>query len=248
MITLLYHEISDKPHWLIDRFDITIHPKVFEMQMKVVRDYDVLLTFDDGYRSAVQIAGDILLKYKLNSIWNINSGFWDNEKVFWLSKLMWLCPNLSPESEKCTYSRGLEVFLSERFFDDYAIAQKAQLYASPSELKTLNAEIGNHTALHLNIRNISLVNFIREVSKCQEDVLYRMERLCRNFAFPFGEYPVHWDLACVEALTGFPFKRIFSVDSEEIHGVLPRHIVPVNLDSESGFKAYLEELCIKQGL
>ena len=47
-----------------------------------------LITFDDGYTSAAQKAVPILQKYDIESIWFLNSNFWNNDRVSWLSKLM----------------------------------------------------------------------------------------------------------------------------------------------------------------
>lgn len=237
MITLLYHEISDNPHWLIEPFDITISPKTFEYQMNIVKDYDVQITFDDGYKSAVNYAGDILAKYNLKSIWLVNSGFWDNEKVFWLAKFMMRFPSAPIEVVKRFHSRYLD-FVAEYTYE-YELAKDAQLYASPEELKALNAEIGNHTVSHPNMKNVSMSDYSGEIGECNKSIFQSFGIHTKYFAFPFGEYGVHWDLNIVQVAWGFPYKQVFSTNDKEIHGVSPRYIVP-NIDT--GFREYLKEI------
>ena len=53
----------------------------------------MLVTFDDGYKDVINYGADILSKYNLDGIWFINGGMIDNDKVFWLSQLMYLHDN-----------------------------------------------------------------------------------------------------------------------------------------------------------
>ena len=240
MTTLLYHEISDEPHDLIKPFGITIKPKVFEMHMKVVSEReDILVTFDDGYRSAVQYAGDVLLKYKLDSIWHVNSGLWYNNELFWLSRLHLLYPNASIEEMKLGSQVG--IFLS----NEREMAHEANLYATWHELRALNAEIGNHTRMHYNLLFTTHLGLEDDVKGCHQDIQLMVGREPVSFAFPFGEWLLHWTVETVVAVEAMGYKVLFSTDHKEIHGVLPRHIVPF-IDTESGFREYLEGICIKQ--
>lgn len=108
---ILYHEISDKESPLLNDYDINISPSLFERQMawmlevfNPIRPADFLngldtsremsqnffVTFDDGYRSALKNAEPILTEKNIGSCWFINPAFIENERVFWLSKIMWL--------------------------------------------------------------------------------------------------------------------------------------------------------------
>ena len=110
-ITLLYHQVADACDGLLKHYGITIKPDIFRVHVKAalnnyepigiselesslrdnvdVRDR-VLFTFDDGYSAAFKNAGEILTKYNIESIWFINSAYWENNSVFWLSKLMYI--------------------------------------------------------------------------------------------------------------------------------------------------------------
>ena len=110
-LVLLYHEVDEKASPLLNYYNINVHPKVFDQQIKMIKSFycpinfsefveayesgtdireRILITFDDGYKSAVQKAVPILQKYDIESIWFLNSSFWNNDRIFWLSKLMWI--------------------------------------------------------------------------------------------------------------------------------------------------------------
>lgn len=108
---LLYHEVDVRPQALLAHFRITHNPQVFEHHMRWLHESfapiggeelreglaqgldlsdRVLVTFDDGYRSAVLSGGDVLGRFGIPSLWFVNTGYWRNESLFWLSELMWL--------------------------------------------------------------------------------------------------------------------------------------------------------------
>ena len=113
-IILLYHQVSPEDTKFIENYNINVKPKLFDEHMKILKDeyapitFDewneaiknndnvsdrVLVTFDDGYKDVINYGADILSKYNLDGIWFINGGMIDNDKVFWLSQLMYLHDN-----------------------------------------------------------------------------------------------------------------------------------------------------------
>ena len=113
-IILLYHQVSPEDTKFIENYNINVNPKIFDKHMKILKDnfkpitFDewvnatknnedvsdrVLVTFDDGYKDVINYGADILSKYNLDGIWFINGGMIDNDKVFWLSQLMYLHDN-----------------------------------------------------------------------------------------------------------------------------------------------------------
>ncbi len=110
-LVLLYHEITDTESEFIKNYSINTKPKTFDQHMRVISRHfkpityseykdclkngenitdRILVTFDDGYSEAVKHGGEILNKYNLDGIWFINDQFIKNDKIFWLSKLMYL--------------------------------------------------------------------------------------------------------------------------------------------------------------
>jgi len=113
-IILLYHQVSPSKTTFIENYNINVKPTLFDEHMKILKDeyapitFDewneaiknndnvsdrVLVTFDDGYKDVINYGADILSKYNLDGIWFINGGMIDNDKVFWLSQLMYLHDN-----------------------------------------------------------------------------------------------------------------------------------------------------------
>ena len=298
---LLYHEISLQPHTLINRYLINLHPQVLDAHLTAIRrrfkpigldevldawDRDlsvrdrVLVTFDDGYRAAVRNAAPILADLALPSIWFVNSGLWGNDRVFWLSKLMWIqeqglldrfvalanrrwpglverCPaeNQINQWAKLAYSRTLDRFAAEysaeHGFDEREIAEAARLYASPQELQAVSkiAELGNHSASHPNVANVSLSELRRDAADCDAALRRDVGVQPRVFAFPFGEPAYHWAPSAVPALAPLGYQAIFSVENEQRlvssgiwRGSVPRHTVPLGLVTSSEVTAYLQQL------
>jgi peptidoglycan/xylan/chitin deacetylase (PgdA/CDA1 family) len=108
---LLYHEVDSRPQALLAHYTITHNPLVFERHMRWLHESfgpiggdelreglaqgldlseRVLVTFDDGYRAAALSAGDVLGRLRIPSLWFVNTGYWHNDRLFWLSELMWL--------------------------------------------------------------------------------------------------------------------------------------------------------------
>jgi peptidoglycan/xylan/chitin deacetylase (PgdA/CDA1 family) len=113
-IVLLYHQVSSKNTKFIENYNINVNPKLFDNHMKILKNNfstitfkewgeaiknnedvsnKILVTFDDAYSDAVNYGGEILNKYDLDGIWFVNGGMINNDKMFWLSKLMYLYDN-----------------------------------------------------------------------------------------------------------------------------------------------------------
>ena len=113
-IILLYHQVSTNKTTFIENYNINVEPNLFDKHMKILKEeyapitFDewndaiknnddvsnrVLVTFDDGYKDVINYGADILSKYDLDGMWFINGGMINNDKVFWLSQLMYLYDN-----------------------------------------------------------------------------------------------------------------------------------------------------------
>ena len=184
---LLYHEVTERPHSFVSRYDINLNPRVFATHMRALKAHyapisvseleserqagadvrdRVLVTFDDGYREAVQHAGDVLTDEGIGSVWFVNSRMYAGESVFWLSKLIWVVdeglfdelvrqanlrwPQLMAVKRsdedvlywaKDHYSRTFDEFLTE-FSHRYGFmegerAEEAAMFADAADLKLL---------------------------------------------------------------------------------------------------------------
>ena len=139
-IILLYHQVSPNNTKFIENYNINVEPNLFDKHMKILRDeynpitFDewneaiknnenvsnrVLVTFDDGYKDVVNYGAEILSKYDLDGMWFINGGMINNDRVFWLSKLMYLYDN-----------NHLDNFINEFNLDFSGLLSYIDLYKS----------------------------------------------------------------------------------------------------------------------
>ena len=131
-IILLYHQVSPNKTTFIENYNINVEPNLFDNHMKILKEeyapitFDewndaiknnddvsnrVLVTFDDGYKDVINYGAEILSKYDLDGMWFINGGMVNNDKVFWLSQLMYLYDNnyldkFLPPTIKSLFSNG----------------------------------------------------------------------------------------------------------------------------------------------
>jgi len=196
---VLYHHLADEDDHLTEGLGIRTAPALFEAHLRTLeRDYEIvdldmilsgrlprralLITFDDGYRSVVDIGGPILHRLGLPSVFFISSAFvtpgslpFDNllcliagtrgvaaleEAVTdrpatgrTVNQLIGLLADL-PFSEREP--------LADRLAEQFRIVRprvrtESGLFLDCSELRSLSSfgcEIGNHTRSHLFCRTI----------------------------------------------------------------------------------------------
>jgi hypothetical protein len=194
---VLYHHLADEPSELTDELAVSTSPALFEAHVRrLARDYDVvdldtvlsgrlpkralLITFDDGYRSVLEIAAPILARLGLPSVFFVSAAFL-NPGSLPLDNLLCLlarrigvdsvgrainCPAASLNDlfgvvAGLQYARrtALTGELAERFQIDCArLREESGLFLDRSELPRLadlGCEVGNHTRSHLFCRAIT---------------------------------------------------------------------------------------------
>ena len=160
-IILLYHQISPNDTKFIENYNINVKPKLFDEHMKILRDSfkpitfnewneaiknneditdRVLVTFDDGYKDAINIGGYILNKYDLDGMWFINGGMIKNDKVFWLSQLMYLYDNNHLDNFLNEFNLNFPNLLSHIDLDN-STAKDVDIWAKDNYSKTLSKSI-----------------------------------------------------------------------------------------------------------
>jgi peptidoglycan/xylan/chitin deacetylase (PgdA/CDA1 family) len=230
--TALYHHIAPPDSSLVNKLDVTTLPDVFESHVrKMARNYEfaslddvlegvlprraLLITFDDGYRSIVEVALPILRNLGIPSVFFI-TGACLNRKSLPLDNLLSHCcatvgvdriaaaldptarvartfPQLLGLIATMPYGRrlGLGDDLAERFEVDQArLRFESRMFLDPDDLAGLAAygcEVASHTRTHLFCRSI-----VDEEAADEELVAYarRLKSLTgrpvRAFSYPYG--------------------------------------------------------------
>ena len=196
---VLYHHLADESDDLTHDLRVATPPALFEAHLRrLARDYDVvdldqalsgrlprralLITFDDGYRSVVEVAGPILKRLGLPSVFFVSAAFVTPGSLPLDNLLCWLVRTIGVETveqavtgrpargrtlaallgviAELPYARRVRLAdeLAEAFGVDRArLRQESGLFLDYGELPRLAdfaCEVGNHTRSHLFCRAI----------------------------------------------------------------------------------------------
>ncbi|MFL5845088.1 MAG: polysaccharide deacetylase family protein [Solirubrobacteraceae bacterium] len=227
----LYHHIADEPGPSIDRLAVTTSPRRFEQQLDwLERRYDVvdldtvlaggplprrplLLTFDDGYRSVLDVAAATLRRRGLPSVFFVSAAFLGDTLP--LDNVLCGLTHTHDPAElgeaigpgpPCATLRDLiarvalqpyerrrilPAEIRERF--GVADGDGTGVLLEPEELAGLaglGMAVGNHSRSHIHCRALLESDHLE-----RELVSYRpeLERLTgapvRAFAYPYGQAP-----------------------------------------------------------
>lgn len=214
---VLYHHLADEPHELTDGLGVETPPALFESHLRqLAREYDVvdldqvlsgrlpkralLITFDDGYRSVLDVAGPILKRLGLPSVFFVSAAFvtpgslpLDN-LLCRIARTAGGAPDVALRAvAELPYARRARLAdeLAERFeVDRPRLRQESGLFLEPADLPRLTefgCEVGNHTRSHLFCRAIvdeaaGEVELVQHKRQLEEWVEARV----RAFSYPYG--------------------------------------------------------------
>jgi peptidoglycan/xylan/chitin deacetylase (PgdA/CDA1 family) len=230
---VLYHHIASMASALVDRLGVSTPPQVFEAHMRrLARDYEVvsldtvisgklprrslLITFDDGYRSFLDMALPVLRRLGLPSVLFVTGATLEPEHLPLDNLLSYLCASLGlerlavaldPQARKTRsflqlldlvaampYGRfqGLGGELAERFeVDRAALRAESGIFLDAEDLGGLAAdrcEVANHTRTHLFCRSIPDEEVAREEIVAHAQRLESLTgRPVRAFGYPYGQ-------------------------------------------------------------
>ncbi len=145
---------------LTESFNV-LTPKAFHSETYEKKVVNLLVTFDDGYESWIEICLPILERYNVKALFFINSGLLDTA----LSQ---------PDSS--TYMR-----------DKLQISPKAALTWDMAKiLVTKGHTIGGHTVNHKSLRHVSASELEEEVGNDKSAIETNLNINAEDFAYPFG--------------------------------------------------------------
>lgn len=228
----LHHHIDGRPSELVDPLGVATLPSLFESHVRrLARHYEIvdldqvlsgrlprralLLTFDDGYRSVVDVAVPILERLGLPSVFFVSAAFVEPGSLPLDNLLCHLrakvgqdrlatavtgaadgartLPELFAFIADLPYERRMRLGdeLAERFeVDRHRVREESGLFLDASELAGLaerGCEIGNHTRSHLACRAIT------DASAADEQLVSHRALLeewagtpVRSFSYPYG--------------------------------------------------------------
>ena len=163
-IILLYHQVSPENTKFIENYNINVKPTLFDEHMKILKDeyapitFDewneaiknndnvsdrVLVTFDDGYKDVVNYGAEILDKHNLDGMWFINGGMIDNDKVFWLSQLMYLYDNNYLDNFLNEFNSDFPGLLKSIDLDNSSV-KDVDIWAKDNYSKTLDKSLNKY--------------------------------------------------------------------------------------------------------
>jgi peptidoglycan/xylan/chitin deacetylase (PgdA/CDA1 family) len=229
---VLYHHITSHASVLVDRLGVSTRPAVFEAHLRrMARDYEVvgleavlsgnlprralLITFDDGYRSFVDVALPTLRRLGLPSVLFVSGACLDPYAVPLDNLVSYLCGAVGLDRVGATlesaggrpatfaqvlgtiasmpYGRsiGMGEELAERFEVDQArLRADSGIFLDPEDLAGLAAdgcEVASHTRSHLFCRSIV------DEAAADDQLVGHARRLVsltgrpvRAFSFPYG--------------------------------------------------------------
>jgi peptidoglycan/xylan/chitin deacetylase (PgdA/CDA1 family) len=229
---ILYHHLADHSTELEGMLNVATPPALFEAHIaRLLRDYEVvsldcvlsgrlprralLITFDDGYRSVLDVALPVLRDLGVPSVFFVTGAFLDPGALPLDNLLCWLAPRVGLQSleravtglaPRCqtvgalidaiawlpiTRRMRLSDELSERYgVDQIRIRADSRLFLERHELSTcagFGCEVANHTESHVFCRSITT-----EAEGAGELVEHRAKlesltgRPVRAFSYPYG--------------------------------------------------------------
>ena len=226
---VLYHHIGETCSFT-EQLGVSTPPDVFDDHIrKFALDYDVvslpevlsgklpkrpiLLTFDDAYRSVLDVAAPILKSHQIKPVFFLCSGPIINGEII-LDNMLSHAEIESPEllqsilglsRENLTKHILLEVMpgrtaaqrlalrdqIAEAMGGDArSFAEASNLYLKPEDVRTLSSEygfsIGGHTRSHVHVRGIKEEEIEDELTNPLREIENITGLKAEAFSFPFG--------------------------------------------------------------
>ena len=226
---VLYHHIGDTCSFT-EQLGVSTPADVFDGHIrKFALDYDLvslsdvlsgklpkrplLLTFDDAYRSVLDVAAPILKTHRIKPVFFVCSGPIINGEIILDNMLSHaeierpgLLQNMLGISQENNTKHILLTMMPDRTAtqrlalrdqiaeamggDARSFAEASNLYLKPEEVRTLSSEygfsIGGHTRNHVHVRGISEEEMKNELTDHLREIESMTGSKVDAFSFPFG--------------------------------------------------------------
>jgi len=165
-----------------------ITPKDFHVGILDAKKINILVTFDDGYQSWVDVALPILQKYDVRGIFFINSGLVD------------VADNQS----------AVDSFMKEKLL---ITPKRALSWKGVQALVNGGQSIGGHARTHTNLTTLEENELEREIRDDKRVLEGQVSQVLSDFAYPFGT--LHYlNAEVVLAVKHAGYKRAYTATSQ----------------------------------
>jgi peptidoglycan/xylan/chitin deacetylase (PgdA/CDA1 family) len=253
---LVYHHVAERDNEHIDHLGIRIHPDDFAWQLDLIaRDYDVidldtalsgklpkrplLITFDDAYRSVLDVAGPMLQERGLPAVFFLSPEVISGDKLMLDNLINYLANQVGIEElesvitgeapkqpnvpsligniiGKLPYTRRSKLGdeLTDHFsIDSRALCKEANMYLNEEDIPRLievGFDLGCHTASHVHCGALDATGAEVEISQAKLDLERMSGQNVRVFSFPYADSPSD---AALQSLRASGFQADFQVGS-----------------------------------
>lgn len=229
---IVYHHVSNKPDPFVRHLDITTTPENLKIHLDhfqrhyTMIDIDqvlsgnlppnpLLITFDDSFKSTLEIAAPILKRKSIPGVAFLNPAMVTEKKIcldnllsyFVSQKTAAALAELIPDAQDVPTSAAAFIAqhvahmsvheretLKQHVLDvlnckESKLWEKSGLYLNPSDIKkfrSFDMEIGNHTTNHIHCRNLKNTELAKEITGSKSTLEDLAQRPVRTFAFPYG--------------------------------------------------------------
>jgi len=209
LAALAYHEVSDAGSFrsqldhLNERYQpVSLDDVLADMNgTRPLPDRAVLLTFDDGDRSVLEVAAPVLAERRISGVAFVVAGSLDSDEPHWWDEVTELVgdgsrTSLVGSSDPARLVRALKAMPDARrlaLIGDLRRSsdvrpRKPQLSSDElKELERLGIEIGNHTVTHPCLPRCSAEASRREIDEAHARLTTILGHEPRAFAYPNGD-------------------------------------------------------------
>lgn len=192
---IAFHDVPDGEWFesiistLVTEFSVRT-PAEFHARTFDAEKINVLLTFDDGYRSWIQVCLPILKKYGLTGIFFINSGLLD-----------------------AVETGSVSTYMREQLLQS---PKEALSWEGARALVAAGQTIGGHTTAHSNLADQSEVQLAAEIQNDRRQIEEKLGVRILDFAYPFGRR-AHYTNTVVREVTRAGYQYAYTAESGFAH-------------------------------
>ena len=232
IVIVLYHHIADRGDALTSQLDVSTKSEVFERHIRYfARNFDfvsgtdliggvlprkpILVTFDDAYRSVLDIGGPILKSVNAPSLFFINPATvigdtlpLDNVLSFAIEELGFkkvlsvlnldqtnvtstagLIATIGPRMNKAKVAAAKERLYLAASTTEREVRRTANIFLDPADFKTLpgvGIEVGNHSMSHMFFRALSRDELNTEIIESRALLERLSGQPIRHLSIPYG--------------------------------------------------------------